>query len=215
LEDWALIRRLAAEGVPNARIAARLGISRTTVVKAVASAASPKYERRPAGTSFTVFEPRVRALLVEFPDMPATVIAERVGWAGSITWFRENVKRLRPEHRLVDPADRLTWEVGDAAQCDLWFPPRKIVLENGASILIPVLVITLAYSRFMLGRMIPAKATEDLLLGMWHLLRELGRVPRRLIWDNRLRESTPPTWTNPEQRPLLHHRHRSGRGQEP
>ncbi|MEI2714991.1 MAG: helix-turn-helix domain-containing protein [Nocardioides sp.] len=35
LEDWALIRRLAAEGVPKARIAERLGISRTTVIKAV------------------------------------------------------------------------------------------------------------------------------------------------------------------------------------
>jgi len=32
---WALIRRLAAEGVPNTRIAERLGISRTTVIKAV------------------------------------------------------------------------------------------------------------------------------------------------------------------------------------
>ena len=39
--------------------------------------------------------------------MPATVLAERVGWTGSITWFRENVKRLRPEHRPIDPADRL------------------------------------------------------------------------------------------------------------
>ncbi|MDR1214588.1 MAG: IS21 family transposase [Propionibacteriaceae bacterium] len=184
LEDWALIRRLAAEGVPKARIAARLGISRTTVVKAVASAGPPRYERKSAGTSFSVFEPRVRALLVEFPDMPATVIAERVGWAGSITWFRENVRRLRPEFRPVDPADRLTWEAGDAAQCDLWFPPRRIVLENGTSVLLPVLVITLAHSRFMLGRMIPTKATEDLLLGMWRLFRELGRVPRRLLWDN-------------------------------
>ena len=24
--------------------------------------------------------------------MPATVIAERVGWDGSITWFRDNVR---------------------------------------------------------------------------------------------------------------------------
>lgn len=184
LEDWALIRRLAAEGVPKARIAARLGISRTTVIKAVASEAPPRYVRKPAETSFVVFEPRVRALLTEFPDMPATVIAERVGWPGSITWFRENVKRLRPEHRPVDPADRITWEAGDAAQCDLWFPPRKIVLENGTAALLPVLVITAAYSRFMLGRMIPTKSTEDLLLGMWRLLGELGRVPRRLLWDN-------------------------------
>ena len=65
------------------------------------------------------------------------------------------------------------WEAGDAAQCDLWFPPKKIPLENGTSVLLPVLVVTLAYSRYVLGRMIPTKTTEDLLLGMWSLLRPL------------------------------------------
>jgi transposase len=184
LEDWALIRRLAADGVPKARIAERLGISRTTVVKAVASDSPPHYERRRAPTSFTPFEARVRALLEEDPELPAVVIAERVGWTGSITWFRENVKKLRPEHRKIDPADRLTWEPGDAAQCDLWFPPRKIPLEDGTARLLPVLVITAAYSRFMLARMIPTRHTEDLLLGSWELIQQLGRVPRRLIWDN-------------------------------
>jgi transposase len=184
LEDWALIRRLAAEGVPKARIAQRLGISRTTVIKAVNSDAPPRYERTPGSTSFTAFEPRVRALLAEVPDMPATVLAERVGWTGSIRWFRDNVKRLRPEHRPVDPADRLTWSPGDAAQCDLWFPPRRIPLEDGTAKLLPVLVITAAHSRFVTGRMIPTRKTEDLLLGSWELLLQLGRVPRRLIWDN-------------------------------
>ena len=184
MEDWALIRRLAAEGVPKARIAQRLAISRTTVIKAVNSDAPPKYERTPGPTSFTAFEPQVRALLAEVPDMPATVLAERVGWSGSIRWFRDNVKRLRPEHRPVDPADRLTWSPGDAAQCDLWFPPRKIPLEDGPARLLPVLVITAAYSRFVTGRMIPTRKTEDLLLGSWELLQQLGRVPRRLIWDN-------------------------------
>ena len=104
-----MIRRLAAEGVPKARIAERLGISRSTVIKAVNSDAPPRYERAPGPTSFTVFEPRVRELLKDVPDMPATVLAERVGWTGSIRWFRDNVKRLRPEHLPVDPADRLTW----------------------------------------------------------------------------------------------------------
>jgi hypothetical protein len=184
LEDWALIRRLAADGVPKARIAARLGISRTTVIKAVKSDAPPRYVRSPGPTSFTEFEPHVRALLAEVPDMPATVLAERVGWTGSIRWFSENVKRLRPEHRPVDPADRLTWVPGDAAQCDLWFPPRKIRLEDGSSKLLPVLVITAAHSRFITGRMIPTRKTEDLLLGSWELIQQLGRVPRRLIWDN-------------------------------
>jgi Mu transposase, C-terminal domain/Helix-turn-helix domain of resolvase len=184
LEDWALIRRLAAEGVPKARIAERLGISRTTVVKAVNSDAPPRYERSAGPTSFVVFEPRVRALLAQTPDMPATVLAERVGWPGSIRWFSENVKRLRPAHRPIDPADRLAWAPGDAAQCDLWFPPRKIPLEDGTTKLLPVLVITAAYSRFVTGQMIPTRKTEDLLLGSWELIQQLGRVPRRLIWDN-------------------------------
>lgn len=184
MEDWALIRRLAADGVPKARIAAQLGISRTTVIKAVNSDSPPRYERAPGPTSFTAFEPAVRALLMEVPDMPATVLAERVGWTGSIRWFRDNVKRLRPEHRPVDPADRIVWEAGDAAQCDLWFPPRKIPLEDGSTKLLPVLVVTAAHSRFMTGRMIPTRKTEDLLLGSWELIQQLGRVPRRLIWDN-------------------------------
>jgi len=126
----------------------------------------------------------VRHLLATTPDMPATVLAERVGWTGSITWFRDNVRRLRCEHRLVDPSDRLTWLPGDAAQCDLWFPPKKIPLEDGSKTLLPVMVITAAHSRFMVGQMIPTRHTADLLLGMWELLQQLGRVPRRLIWDN-------------------------------
>jgi transposase len=184
LEDWALIRRLAAEQVPKAVIARRLGISRTTVVKAVASDGPPRYQRRPGPTSFTPFEARVRQLLEETPEMPATVLAERVGWTGSIRWFRDNVNRVRAEHRRIDPADRLSWAAGDAAQCDLWFPPRKILLEDGSRALLPVLVMTCAYSRFMLARMIPTRKTEDLLLASWELLTQLGRVPRRLIWDN-------------------------------
>lgn len=184
MEDWALIRRLAAEGEPKARIAARLGISRTTVMKAVDSDAPPRYERSVKPTSFTPFEARVRELLLDTPMMPATVLAERVGWEGSIRWFRDNVKRLRPEQQRIDPADRLVWAAGDAAQCDLWFPPKKIPLEDGTTKLLPVLVITPAHSRFVTGRMIPTRKTEDLLLGSWELIEQLGRVPRRLLWDN-------------------------------
>ena len=170
MEDWALIRRLVADGVPQRQVARDLGIGRSTVERALASDRPPKYERAAVPTSFTPFEPLVRQLLAATPDMPATVIAERVGWTGSITWFRDNVRRLRPEHRPVDPADRLTWLAGDAAQCDLWFPPKKIGLEDGSRTLLPVMVITAAHSRFMVGAMIPTRHTQDLLLGMWELL---------------------------------------------
>lgn len=96
----------------------------------MASESPPSYERRAALTSFTPFEARVRELLVETPSMPATVLAERVEWTGSIRWFRDNVKQLRPEQQRINPADRLVWSAGDAAQCDLWFPPKKIPLEE-------------------------------------------------------------------------------------
>ena len=185
MEDWALIRRLAAEGVPKTQIAERLGISRNTVASAVASVEPPAYVRAAVeATSFTPFEERVRAMLAEFPEMPATVLAERVGWSGSSSWFRENVARLRPEQRRPDPADRLVWAAGDAAQCDLWFPPKQIPLEDGTTALLPVLVIVPAYSRFITGRMLPSRQTPDLLLGSWSLIEQFGRVPRRLIWDN-------------------------------
>ena len=94
------------------------------------------------------------------------------------------MRRLRPDYRRPDPADRLVWDAGDAVQCDLWFPPKRIPLEDGSSALLPVLVMVAAYSRFITGRMLPTRRTEDLLLGSWELIGQLGRVPRRLIWDN-------------------------------
>ncbi len=179
-----MIRRFVADGVPRRQVARQLGIGRATVDRALASDRPPKYERGPVPTAFAPFEARVRAILSEHPEMPATVIAERVEWRGSITWFRDNVRRLRPDYRRPDPADRLVWEAGDAAQCDLWFPPKRIPLEDGSTALLPVLVIVAAHSRFITGRMLPTRRTEDLLLGSWELIQQIGRVPRRLIWDN-------------------------------
>ena len=103
MEDWALIRRLVADGVPQRQVAQDLGIGRSTVERALASDRPPRYERPSVPTSFEPFEPLVRQLLKTTPDMPATVIAERVGWTGSISWFRDHVRGLRPEHLPVDP----------------------------------------------------------------------------------------------------------------
>lgn len=52
------------------------------------------------------------------------------------------------------------------AERDLGFPPKKIFLEDGSRMLLLVLVMTAAHSRFMVGRMIGTRTTADLLLGM-------------------------------------------------
>ena len=74
MEDWAEIRRLRrAEGVPIKEIARRLGVARNTVRAALVSDEPPRYCRALTGSSVDAFEPQIRALLREFPTMPATV----------------------------------------------------------------------------------------------------------------------------------------------
>ena len=95
VEDWAEIRRLhRAEGMPIKAIVRTLGVSRNTVRSALASDGPPKYQRKPAGSSVDAFEPRIRELLQAYPTMPATVIAERVGWERGLTVLKDRVREL-------------------------------------------------------------------------------------------------------------------------
>src|SRR5213078_2687934 len=104
VEDWAEIRRLRrAEGLPIKAIARVLGVSRNTVRSALASDNAPKYGRTPAGSAVDAVEPRIRELLQAFPMMPATVIAERIGWTRSIRTLSGRVAELRPVYLLPDP----------------------------------------------------------------------------------------------------------------
>ena len=186
MNDWAEIRRLhAAEGLSQRAIAKRLGVSRTTVARALASPTPRTYSRPPRPSKFDDVEYWVVELLRAFPDMPATVLAERVGWEGSESWFRKRVADLRPGMRPVDPADRLVYSPGDQMQCDLWFPPARIPLGCGQWGSPPVLVMVASFSRFAGGIMLPSRSTGDLLAGTWSLIRDhFQAVPKRLLWDN-------------------------------
>jgi transposase len=120
-KDWAEIRRLhMSEQLGIKTIARRLGLARNTVRAALAADAPQKYERPAGGSLADGFEPRIRSLLAQFPDMPATVIAERLGWEHSSSVLRARVAQLRPLYRPADPADRTTYEAGQIVQCDLW-----------------------------------------------------------------------------------------------
>lgn len=186
MEDWAEIRRLyRSENLSQAAIARRLSLSRNTVAKAIQAEAPPRYERAASVTSaWAQIELAVRVLLGRYPTMPATVLAERLGWTGGHSWFAENVARIRPEYAPADPCDRLVHLPGEQVQCDLWFPGALTPDHAGVLRSFPVLVMVAAYSRFITAMMIPSRITGDLLAGMWHLLQGIGAVPRTLLWDN-------------------------------
>ena len=47
--------------------------------------------------------------------MPATVVAERIGWTHSSSVQRAKVAQLRPLYAPSDPADRTVYVAGDRA----------------------------------------------------------------------------------------------------
>ena len=187
VEDWAEIRRLRrAEQMPIAQVARVLGISRNTVKAALASAGPPKYQRAPAGSVADGFEPRIRELLAAYPQMPSTVIADRVGWPYSIRTLSGKVAELRPLYLPPDPAGRTVYLAGEIAQHDFWFPPITLPVGFGqarAAKQLPVLTMITGYARHVDGLLIPSRAAEDLFAGWWRLIARLGAVPRALVWD--------------------------------
>lgn len=90
--------------LPAKAIARVMGVSRNTVRAAIASDPS-RYERAANGSVVDAVELRIRELLRARPTMPATVIAERIGWDRSI--------------RVL----RTAFAAGEIAQCNFWFPP--------------------------------------------------------------------------------------------
>jgi Helix-turn-helix domain len=196
LDEWAEIRRLhRSEGLGIKAIARKLGVSKNTVRRALRSEEVPRYQRAPKGSIVDAAESQIREQLALCATMPATVIAERIGWERSITVLRERVTVLRervtvlrPLYQPQDPSGRTEYEPGQRVQDDFWFPPVELPLGHGTVAagtgVPPVLVMASGYSRWMLGLMIPSRHAEDPVLGTWRLLTQLGGVPKQLVWDN-------------------------------
>ncbi|MDQ6773459.1 MAG: IS21 family transposase [Candidatus Dormibacteraeota bacterium] len=184
VEDWAEVRRLhRAEGMGVKAIARRLGLARNTVRAALRSQGPPSYERERKGSIVDAVEPRIRELLGEFPDMPATVVAERVGWDRSIRVLRERVGELRPLFVPPDPCQRTSYRPGELAQFDLWQPDTEIPLGHVQVAKGWVVVGVSGFSRFIGAWMIPSRQAHDVMGGHLAVLSQFGALPRTVVWD--------------------------------
>jgi transposase len=140
VEVWAEIRRLhRAERMPIKQIARVMGCSKNTVKRALATEGPPRYQRVARGSIVDAVEPRIRELLAAWPTMPATVIAERIGWTRSLTVLKDRIRELRPVYLPPDPASRTAYAAGEVAQCDLWFPDVEVPVGFGQTSRRPLL----------------------------------------------------------------------------
>ncbi|MGH3999887.1 MAG: IS21 family transposase, partial [Pseudonocardiaceae bacterium] len=157
-----------------------------TVKAALAADGPPRYVRGGAGSIVDEVAPRIRELLRAYPTMPATVIAERIGWERSIRVLSGRVAELRPVYLPPDPAGRTSYVAGEIGRHDFWFPDIELPVGCGQTRTakqLPVLTMAMGYSRWLSAVLLPTRGAQDLFAGWWAHLGALGAVPRVLVWD--------------------------------
>jgi transposase len=184
VDDWAEIRRLYfAERMGIKSISRQLGVARNTVRTAVRGSDPPNYERPGRGSLVDGVENDICALLRGCPTMPATVIAERIGWQHGITILRDRVAVLRPLFVPPDPSQRTHYSPGELVQFDLWQPETPIPLGFSQVDKLWVVTSVSGFSRFMAAWMVPTRAAHDVLAGMLACFGQIGALPRTVVWD--------------------------------
>ncbi len=114
-----VLRLGLVEGVAVRAIAKRLHMARKTVRKILGRhRAPPKPAGDPRGSILDPYEPAIRAVLDDAPEMLAPAVLERLrplGYTGGVTILRDRLRRLRPQgHRAAFLTPRLRAGGGDA-----------------------------------------------------------------------------------------------------
>jgi len=116
-----MMMKMLREGIPIARIAERLGVSRQTIYnwKKRAEDGEAEPHPRPRKSKLDPFREHIASRLERF-DLPATVLFREIrerGYTGGITILRELVAQIKATHvqRVVD---RFETEPGRQAQVD-------------------------------------------------------------------------------------------------
>jgi transposase len=176
---------MAADGVSQRAIAARLGINRRTVRRMFAADEPPRYSRAPQGSMLDPLEPVLRRLLEEWPAIKAPRVTEilraEYGYVGSVDLVRRRLQRLRrPSGR---PAQRTGYRPGQVLQLD-WaeLPTRPRIA--GRERRVYALVGSLPFSGAQSAHFSFDMTLESFLEGHVRLFDWLGGVVRECVYDN-------------------------------
>ncbi|TML11968.1 MAG: IS21 family transposase [Actinobacteria bacterium] len=187
VERWAEIRRMKyVESLSIGEIVRRTGHGRNTVRRALRRDAPPAYRRPKRPSKLDPHRPRIHELLKDDPEIPASVIRERItedGYAGSKTILDDYVRELRPVFRPPRTYQRTIYRPAELCQFDLWEPKAEIPVGHGQSRRGYVVTAELGYSRALAGALVFSKEFCDIAFGMARCLTRLGALPAKLVWD--------------------------------
>ena len=187
VQQWAEIRRLVlVEGRSQREVAARMGLARDTVARAVRSEGPPRYSRMPVGSKLDRFKDWVCEQLREDPSIPSQRLREmagELGYAGGKTIFDDYVREVRPRFRVRRTYQRTIYRSGELVQCDLWEPREPVPVGHGQTRRAWVVTAELCWSRVIAGALIFSKQAPDILWGVGRCLARIGALPEKLVWD--------------------------------
>jgi transposase len=188
VEDWAEVRRLhERDGLSQAAIARRLGMSRNTVARLLTLTEPPRYVRAPKGSILEPFTSAIAALLDVDPKAPATVICEHLradGYRGGITILKDHLQAVRPAFLAARSFQRTTYRAGEIGQVDWWHTGAQIPVGGGRTREAFGLVISLPHSGAHAAVFSFSRTVPDATAGILACLERLGGVPEALVFDN-------------------------------
>jgi len=183
--EWAQVRALVADGVSEREIARRLGINRRTVARLARSEEPPRYRRAPTGSRLDPFEPVLRRLLEEWPQIKAPrateLLRDECGYAGSVDLVKRRLRELRPP--AVRPAQRTGYRPGQVLQLD-WAEMATRPMLAGRERRVYALIASLPYSGAQTAFFSFEMTLEAFLEGHVRAFEWLGGVPRECVYDN-------------------------------
>jgi transposase len=183
--EWAQVQVLVADGVSEREIARRLGINRRTVARLARSKDPPCYRRAPVASKLDPFEPVLRRLLEDWPQIRAPrateLLRDEYGYDGSIDLVKRRLRELRP--LPVRSAQRTGYRPGQVLQLD-WaeMPTRPRLAGNERRVY--ALIASLPYSGAQTAFFSLEMTLESFLEGHVHAFEWLGGVPRECVYDN-------------------------------